>query len=100
VIRHIVMWHVRGDTPEEREQSRLRVKESFESLRDRIPGMRHLEVGLDASAVNYACDAVLVTEFETRAALEAYATHPEHLRVQFELDGVRTSRHQVDYVSE
>lgn len=98
MIRHIVMWRVKGDTPAERAQARQKVKQSFESLRGRVPGMRNLEVGLDFSGVDYASDVVLVSEFETQAALAAYANHPEHLRVRDELEGMRTTRHQVDYI--
>ncbi|MFM0047682.1 Dabb family protein [Paraburkholderia sediminicola] len=97
MIRHIVMWRVRGETPHERQEARRLVKESFEALRGRIPGMLRLEVGLDSSAVDYACDAVLVTEFDSLAALDAYATHPEHLRVRERLGDIRTARFQVDY---
>ncbi|MDR5761348.1 Dabb family protein [Caballeronia sp. LZ035] len=97
MIRHIVMWRVRGDTPAERLVALNRVKTSFEGLRGRIPGMSHLEVGLDHSRVDYACDAVLVTEFDSQEALEAYASHPEHLRVRTELGDLRTARFQVDY---
>ncbi|MBR8330769.1 Dabb family protein [Burkholderia ambifaria] len=97
MIRHIVMWRVRGDTPAERETASNLVKTKFEALRGRIPGMLHLEVGLDYSRVDYACDAVLVTEFDSRGALEAYACHPEHLRVRNELGDLRIARFQVDY---
>lgn len=97
MIRHIVMWRVRGDTPAERLSALNRVKTSFEGLRGRIPGMSHLEVGLDHSQVDYACDAVLVTDFDSQEALEAYASHPEHLRVRQELGDLRTARFQVDY---
>ncbi|SOE47084.1 Stress responsive A/B Barrel Domain [Caballeronia arationis] len=97
MIRHIVMWRVRGDTPAERVSALNRVKTSFEGLRGRIPGMSHLEVGLDHSQVDYACDAVLVTDFDSQEALEAYASHPEHLRVRQELGDLRTARFQVDY---
>jgi Stress responsive A/B Barrel Domain len=97
MIRHIVMWRVRGDTPTERLQARQLVKKSFEGLRGLIPGMRHLEVGIDVSAVDYACDAVLITEFESQEALEGYAKHPEHLRVRQQLGEIRTARFQVDY---
>lgn len=96
-VRHIVMWRVRGDTPEERAGARARVKAAFEGLRGRIDGLTHIEVGLDFSGVDYACDVVLVTEFSDRAALEAYASHPEHLRVRQELADLRTARFQVDY---
>lgn len=97
MIRHIVMWRVRGETPRERQEARRLVKESFEGLRGRIPGMLRLEVGLDASAVDYACDAVLLTEFDSQAALDAYSTHPEHLAVRKLLGNIRTARFQVDY---
>jgi hypothetical protein len=97
MIRHIVMWRVRGDTPAEREIASNLVKKKFEGLRGRIPGMRHLEVGLDYSRVDYACDAVLVSEFDSKEALEGYASHPEHLRVRSELGDLRTARFQVDY---
>jgi len=100
MIRHIVMWRVKGDSLQERHETSLRVKQAFEDLRGRIPGLRHIEVGIDSSNVDYACDTVLVTEFETLAALTAYADHPEHLRVRAELQGLRTTRHQVDYVVE
>lgn len=97
MIRHIVLWNVRGDTREEKAANIARLQRSFESLRGRIPGLLHLEIGVDCSRVDYACDVVLVSEFESQAALDAYATHPEHLRVKQELGDLRTHRHQVDY---
>lgn len=97
MIRHIVMWRVRGANVQERAVACLQIKQAFESLRGRVPGLRHLEVGIDSSRAVHACDAVLLSEFESQSALEAYATHPEHLRVRSELDGLRIARHQVDY---
>ena len=73
------------------------LKSGFESLRGRIPGLLHLEVGVDDSRIDYACDVVLLTEFASREALAAYADHPEHLRVRRTLGDLRTARHQVDY---
>jgi quinol monooxygenase YgiN len=97
VIRHIVMWKVRGTTPDEKAANIESLQRSFHSLRGRVPGLLHLEVGVDHSGVDYACDVVLVSEFESQAALEAYASHPEHLRVKQEVGDMRTHRYQVDY---
>ncbi len=97
MIKHIVMWNVRGDSPAERQAAADFVKSRFEGLVGRIPGLRTLEVGLDTSRVDYACDMVLYTEFESQAALDAYASHPEHLRVRQELGDMRVARYQVDY---
>lgn len=99
-VRHIVMWRVRGDTPAERGDARAKVKAAFEGLKGRIDGLNHIEVGLDVSGVDYACDVVLVSEFADHAALEAYASHPEHLRVRQELADLRIARFQVDYPAE
>ncbi|MDI1269912.1 MAG: Dabb family protein [Polaromonas sp.] len=97
MIKHIVMWNIRGDTPEAKATGIARLQRSFESLRGKIPGLTHLEIGVDASRIDYACDVVLYSEFETQAALDAYASHPEHLRVKGELADLRIARHQVDY---
>ncbi|MEX3947364.1 Dabb family protein [Paraburkholderia sp. EG287A] len=98
MIKHIVMWNVRGETHEEKKATANFVKRAFESLSGKIPGLTKLEVGLDVSAVDYACDVVLYTEFDCQASLEAYASHPEHLRVKQVLGDVRVARYQVDYI--
>ena len=97
MIKHIVMWNLRGDTDQTKARAIELLKRSFESLRGRIPGLLHLEIGVDSSRIDYACDVVLYSEFESQAALDAYALHPEHLRVKQELADLRIARHQVDY---
>jgi Stress responsive A/B Barrel Domain len=96
-IRHIVMWRLRAETPAERTAARSKVKTLFEVLKGRIDGLPHIVVGLDVSDVDYACDVVLFSEFTDSAALAAYATHPEHLRVREKLGDLRIGRFQVDY---
>ena len=86
-VKHIVMWSVLGSSEPEREASVATVKSRFESLRGLIPGMTHLELGVDFSRVKYACDIVLYAEFESKEALAAYATHPAHLKIRDELEG-------------
>lgn len=97
MVKHIVMWNVKGDTPEQRSAGIKHLQGAFESIRGKIPGLTHLEIGVDKSGVDYACDVVLYSEFESQQALDNYARHPEHLRVRDELEGLRIARHQVDY---
>lgn len=99
MIKHIVMWNVRGNTPADKLRGIEQLQRSFASLRGKIPGLIHLEIGVDVSRIDYACDVLLYSEFESQAALDAYGVHPEHLRVKRELADVRTARHQVDYVA-
>jgi hypothetical protein len=97
MIKHIVMWSVRGDDAATRARNVALLKAEFESLRGCIPGLLHLEIGVDFSRIDYACDVVLYSEFASREALTDYAEHPEHQRVKRALGNLRTARHQVDY---
>lgn len=98
-VKHIVMWNLRGDSPEEKARAIDWVQGRFEGLRGRIPGLLHLEVGVDSSRVDYACDLVLYSEFDSLESLASYATHPAHLRVKAEIGDLRIARYQVDYSS-
>ena len=100
MIKHIVMWNLRGDSQEDKSRAIAVLKRSFESLRGRVPGLLHLEIGVDSSRIDYACDVVLYSEFDSQTALDAYAVHPEHIRVKQELADLRIARHQVDYLVE
>lgn len=97
MIRHIVMWNVRSGNPQERASNIRLIEQCFAGLRGKIPGLLHMEIGVDTSRVDYACDVVLYSEFENQAALDAYGVHPEHLRVKKELGDLRIARHMVDY---
>ena len=97
MVKHIVMWNVKGSTRAERRDAALDIKQRFERLQGVVPGLLRLEVGLDISHVDYACDMVLYTEFDSEASLKAYATHPDHLVIRQELGDVRIARYQVDY---
>ena len=99
MIKNIVMWNVRGATAAEKTANIDFLKRSFELLSGVVPGLLHVEVGVDVSGVDYACDVVLYSEFESQAALDGYAAHPEHLRIKHVLADLRIARHQVDYAA-
>ena len=98
-IRHIVMWRVLGDSTAERRANAERVRDAFAAMQGRIPGMKHLEVAIDESGVDYACDVVLLSDFESLEALSVYASHPEHLRAKQAAGELRIARYQVDYAT-
>jgi hypothetical protein len=97
MIKHIVMWTLVGNTKAEKEESIRKVKAAFDGVVGVIPGLRHVEIGVDLSGADYACDVVLYSEFESEEALKGYATHPAHLKIKDSLQGVRVGRYQVDY---
>ena len=97
VIKHIVMWKLAGSTKEEKEASIQKVKAAFDGIVGVVPGLRSVEIGVDISGIDYACDVVLYSEFESEEALKNYALHPAHLKIKECLAGVRIGRYQVDY---
>ena len=98
MIKHIVMWNIKGDNSDEKLANCLRVKRLFEGMAGEIPGMKTIEIGIDISRIDYACDVVLYSEFDSQEALASYSSHPLHLLVRQQLADVRTARHQVDYL--
>ena len=96
-VKHIVMWRLKGETEAARRANCQAVRRVFEGLRHKVPGLLELEVGIDISRIDYACDVVLYTVFDCEASLASYASHPEHLNAKQELGDTRTERYQVDY---
>ncbi len=101
MIRHIVMWKLKEHAEgADRATNARKVKALLESLNGKIPGMRHLEVGVDFSATTQSADIVLYSEFDSRAALDAYHDHPAHAAVKDFVGAVRSDRMLADYDTE
>ena len=98
MVKHIVLWRLKpeahGRTAVENGRA---IKDKLEALRGRIPGMLRLEVGLDFSRTDTSADVALYSEFESRAALDAYQVHPEHEAVKRFILEARSERRLVDY---
>jgi stress responsive alpha/beta barrel protein len=97
MVRHIVLWRVKGETPEQRRAGAEQIKSRLEALNGRIPGLRLLEVGLDFSRTPDSSDLALYSEFDDADALAAYQRHPEHVAVATFVQGLRVERRMVDY---
>ena len=82
MVKHIVMWRlhdaVDGLTKHE---SAMMIKKALENLQGRIPGLLHIEAGIDFSDSDRSADIVLYSELESRQALEDYQLHPLHQAV-------------------
>jgi quinol monooxygenase YgiN len=98
VVKHIVVWRLKPEAHGRPAADNARaIKERLEALRGRIPGMLRLEVGIDFSREETSSDVVLVSEFESRAALDAYQVHPAHEAVKGFILEARSERRLVDY---
>lgn len=91
MIRHIVMWKFRPGT--EAEQANF--LNGLRSLQGVIPQLLRSEVAVNVGDGGY--DAVLVSEFESLEALEAYKNDPRHKAVSALCKSIREDRAAVDY---
>ena len=95
MIRHIVCWTLKEENKADNAEA---IKHRLESLRGKIPGMFHLEVGINtADAPQDNWDVALLCDFEDMAALDAYQVHPLHKEAAIFIASVRTNRVCVDY---
>jgi len=98
MIKHIVFWRLKNrEDAQGREESARAIKEKIESLRGRVPGLLHIEAGIDFNQSETACDVVLYSEFESRAALDGYQAHPAHVEIVKFIGERRTERRIADY---
>ncbi len=82
MVKHIVMWRLHDEVDGIlKAESAVAIKEALEDLQGRIPGLVHIEVGLDFDGSDQAADLVLYSELESREALAGYQAHPLHQAV-------------------
>ena len=98
MVKHVVMWRLKDQAHGNPKEANARlIKQKIEALRDQIPGIIRLEVGLDLSATDASADLCLYSEFSSRAALDAYQEHPAHKAVMPFIAEARSERRLVDY---
>jgi hypothetical protein len=98
MVKHIVLWTFK-ETAEGRskQENIILAKQKLEAMTGKIPGLTHLEIGINYNKREGSWDLALYAELESKEALEGYQTHPEHLRVIEYLRTVRDQRAVVDY---
>ncbi|MFZ9708217.1 MAG: Dabb family protein [Steroidobacteraceae bacterium] len=95
MLKHIVVWRLHP-SPSVRENAE-RAKALLEGLAGQIPGLRHIEVGINLIDDVNAADIALYSELDDRAALDAYQRHPLHLAVVPHIKAMASERRSVDY---
>ncbi|MBI9091509.1 MAG: Dabb family protein [Desulfobacterium sp.] len=95
MIKHIVMWNLVAS--DNKEENLKKMKSLLEGLVGKIPEIVKLEVSIHPISSPEPLDIVLYSEFNCYDDLNAYATHPEHLKVGEFIKSVADSRSAVDY---
>jgi hypothetical protein len=75
----------------------IQAKQMLENLLGAVPSLRSIDIGLNFSTEARAMDLSIITTFEGKVGLEAYAVHPEHLKVITFIKSVIKESKVVDY---
>ena len=94
MVKHIVMFDFKDENKKENLE---KAKVMLENLMDVVPTLKSMEVGLNFSEEARAMDLSIITEFESKEALNLYANHPEHLEVVAFIKTVVSASKVVDY---
>ena len=98
MLKHIVMWQFKDEAEgRTKAENCAYVKSLLEALPAKISFIKKLEVGITSWPTPMSADMVLVTEFDSKADLDLYAVHPEHLKVSEYVGKIRVSRLVADY---
>ena len=93
MIRHIVLFKIKEEYKSEIPQ----LVENFYGMKGKIEGVVDLEAGQDFLQSERSYDLALLTVFDSRAAFEAYQTHPVHMPVKKRMHEVRSASVSCDF---
>lgn len=95
MVVHIVMFKFKEENKETNIQA---VVVRLNALVALVPTLKSMEVGVNFTLSERAFDLSLYSTFETKEELEAYAIHPEHLKVVEFIKSVTLESKVVDYI--
>ncbi len=95
MIVHIVMFKF---SDENKSANIAEVTKRLNALVELISELKKMEVGVNFTLSPRAFDLSLYSTFETKEDLEAYAIHPEHLKVVELIKSVTLESKVVDYI--
>jgi len=95
MIVHIVLFQFKEES---KKANMIQAKQMLENLMGTVPSLRSIDVGMNFSEEERAMDLSIITAFESKEDLDAYAVHPEHLKVVDFIKSVVEYSKVVDYV--
>ena len=78
MLTHIVVWKYRADVEQFQRDEHVKLLAALKNL---IPEVQSLAVGVDILHLSRSYDTGLVAVFADRGALDSYTVHPDHVKV-------------------
>ena len=91
MVKHIVLYTLKDGV--DKTEAVKRIASVLEPLVGKIPGLLKMEIRQAYNGMDYA----LYSEFESKEALTAYATHPLHKEAKTHFFHLLNSRVAADY---
>jgi len=97
MIRHIVSWKLHSTDAEGKAAGFDSIRTALEALPELIPEIRALQVGRNIAYPESNWDVVLVADYDSLEALEAYQVHPDHQAAAAIIRPLVAERANVDF---
>ncbi len=98
MLKHIVMWKLKDHAEgADRAANAAEMKRRLDECKGIVPGMHAFEVVVAQPGLEATYDVVLYSEFDDKAALDAYARHPTHTALVPFIGAIRDARQCMDY---
>lgn len=98
MIKHIVMWELKEVAEGAgKAANAVKMKQLLDGCADIVPGILKFETAIATPGLEATYDVVLYSEFESKAALDAYQEHAEHVAIKPFIGAVRQARQCMDY---
>lgn len=94
MICHIVFFKFKPETSDEQKN---KLENDLKELKQKIPLIQHLEVGVDMGNKPNSFDLALNSDFETWDDVEKYSAHPDHVLVVEFIKEICSDICKVDY---
>jgi len=98
VIRHIVIWRFKDEAKRSGKIANLeRIQRNCAAMRETLPGLLRMELGVNQTPAADAADLLLLSEFESWEALRSYEAHPLHDELRALIGPLRCERRVLDH---
>jgi hypothetical protein len=98
MLKHIVMWKLKDHAEgADKATNARKMKEMLDACADIVPGIVKFETALAQPGLEATYDVVLYSEFMSKAALDAYQEHPQHVALKPFIGAIREGRQCMDY---
>lgn len=98
MIKHIVFWKLKDQAEgADKAANARKMKSMLDACADLVPGILKFETAIAQPGLEATYDVVLYSEFASKAVLDAYQSHPQHVALKPFFGAVREARQCMDY---